>query len=76
MSISKTRSILYTTARILGDVDANGVFEVKDLILMQKWLLAAPDTKLADWQAGDLCEDGALNVFDLSLMKRLLAQQK
>ncbi len=63
-------------ARILGDVDANGVFEVKDLILMQKWLLAVPDTKLADWQAGDLCEDGALNVFDLSLMKRLLAQQK
>ena len=42
---------------------------------MQKWLLVVPDVKLADWKAGDLCEDNVINVFDLCLMKRLLTEQ-
>ena len=31
-----------------------------------------PDAKLADWKAGDLCEDDRLDVFDLVLMRRKL----
>ena len=60
------------TAAIRGDVNADGKFDVADVVLLQKWLLAVPDTHLADWKAGDLCEDDRLDVFDLCLMKREL----
>lgn len=53
-----------------GDVNADGVFNVVDVVIMQKWLLCSGD--LTDWQAGDLCEDEIINVFDLCLMKRML----
>ena len=55
-----------------GDINADGKFDVADVVLLQKWLLAVPDTHLADWKAGDLYEDDRLDVFDLCLMKREL----
>lgn len=55
-----------------GDVNADGKFDVADVVLLQKWLLAVPDTHLANWKAGDLCEDDKLDVFDLCMMKREL----
>lgn len=55
-----------------GDVNADGLFNISDVVLLQKWLLVMPDTNLANWKAADLCEDGILNVFDLCLMKREL----
>ena len=61
-----------------GDGNADGSFTVSDIILLQKWLLAVPDTELADWRSCDLYCDGELDVFDLSLMKRewlLVSQQ-
>jgi len=60
---------------VQGDVDANGVFALTDVVLMQKWLLAVPDTNLANWEAGDFCKDGNLNGYDLSLMKYNLFHQ-
>ena len=60
--------------RVAGDANADGQFSVADVVLMQRWLLAVPDTELADWQASDLCADGRLDVFDLCLMKRALIQ--
>ncbi len=46
--------------------------KAEDLVLLQKWLLAVPDTKLADWKAADFCKDDRLDVFDLCLMRRAL----
>lgn len=60
---------------VRGDVNADGQFTITDVVVMQKWLLAVPDAKLSDWKAGDLYEDNVLNVFDLCLIKRLLAEQ-
>lgn len=60
------------TRAVKGDVNADGMFNVADLVLLQKWLLAVPDTTLADWRAGDLCKDNKLDVFDLCLMRREL----
>ncbi len=57
-----------------GDVNADGVCDVMDVILLQKWLLGIPGTHLADWKAGDLCQDGVLDVFDLCMMKRILVE--
>ncbi len=57
---------------VAGDVNADGILSVADLVVLQKWLLDVPDVTLADWQAADLCNDGQLNVFDLCIMKKLL----
>lgn len=56
-----------------GDVNADGEFSVADIVMMQKWLLGAGS--LTDWKAGDLYEDGGIDVFDLCLMKRELLYQ-
>ena len=54
------------------DVNADGSFDVADVVIFQKWLLAVPDTKLENWNAADLCKDNSLDIFDLTLMKRKL----
>ncbi|MGN0592062.1 MAG: glycoside hydrolase family 9 protein [Ruminococcus sp.] len=66
-----TASVMSRTesGKVIGDVNADGKFSLADAVLLQKWLLAVPDVKLADWQAADLCEDGTLNVLDLCVMK-------
>lgn len=56
----------------MGDINNNGQIDVGDAVLLQKWLLAVPDTYLPNWKAGDLCKDDRLDVFDLCLLKRLL----
>lgn len=61
---------------IKGDVNADCSFDVSDVILLQKWLLAVPDTHLENWRAADLSKDGKLDVFDFTLMKRALACTK
>lgn len=60
---------------MMGDVNNDGAFNVSDVVLLQKWLLAVPDTHLANWKAVDFCEDNKLNVFDLCLMKRALIEK-
>lgn len=57
---------------VTGDVNADGIFSVLDVILLQRWLLAIPDTHLDDWKMADFYEDDKLNVFDLCLMKKEL----
>ena len=61
---------------VRGDVNGDGEFNVSDAVTLQKWLLSAPGTELADWEAGDLCQDGKLNVFDLILMKSALTVEE
>lgn len=63
-------SSLGTFDAIKGDVNADGVFSVSDIIAMQKWLLKAGTLEL--WQNGDMNQDEQLDVFDLVLMKREL----
>lgn len=60
---------------VAGDVNADGEFNISDVVMMQKWLLAVTDAKLTDWKAGDLCEDNVINVFDLCLMRRMLIEK-
>lgn len=59
-------SILYST--IQGDINGDDVFNIADIVTLQKWLLN-DGTALTNWKAGDLFEDSILNVFDLCLMK-------
>ena len=55
-----------------GDVNADGLFDIADLIMLQKWLLGVPRVKLPHWQAADFDRDDCLDVFDLGLMKHEL----
>lgn len=51
-----------------GDVNADGIFSIADLIMMQRFLLH--QGRLIDWRAGDLYEDAIINIMDLCLMKQ------
>lgn len=72
--ISDTESfeIGYGAPVVRGDVNSDGEFNISDVVLLQKWLLAMPDTQLSDWNRADMCRDGRLDTSDLCLMKQLL----
>ena len=61
-----------TETILKGDVNADGKFDVSDIVTFQKWLLGASDTALADWQAANFCNDDVLDPFDLILMRQAL----
>lgn len=59
------------TERLMGDVNADGVFNVADVVTLQKYLIRETDT-LADPKAADYTGDGSLSGTDLVRMKRAL----
>lgn len=58
--------------KIMGDVNADGKFNIADLVMTEQFLLG--NSELTDWTAGDLCEDGAIDVFDLVMMRKLIIE--
>ena len=60
---------------VRGDVNGDGKFDIADVVLLQKWLIADSNAHLANWKAADFYEDDKLNAFDLSMMKRELIQK-
>lgn len=62
-----------TPSYVRGDVNADGTFSIVDIIMLQKWLIGAGD--ITDIKAGDLYEDGKINIFDLSIMKQELIEK-
>lgn len=55
---------------VIGDVNADGVFSMLDIIMMQNYIVN--NGELTAPFAGDVCEDGRLNIFDLSAMKEMI----
>lgn len=62
-------------ASMEGDVNGDGKFNMNDIEILQNWLLGKPNVELRNWRAADFCEDDALDVFDLCLMKRALCEE-
>lgn len=58
---------------VKGDANGDGEFNISDVVMLQKWLLGAGD--LTCWENVDLCKDGIIDAFDLSLLKRELIGQ-
>lgn len=58
--------------RLMGDVNADGKFNISDVVVLQKWILAIPDVNLADWKAADLNKNNRLDIADFCLMKEKL----
>ena len=71
-TLSTSRLELVESDYVCGDVNSDGVFNIADVVTLQKWLSAVPDTTLKNWKAADLCNDNVLNIFDICLMKRKL----
>ncbi|GEM_PF-477054 len=61
---------LCRNAAVKGDVNADGVCDIADAVMLQKYLLDGGT--VTDWQAGDLDGNGRLHAADLTLLKRLL----
>lgn len=67
-------SMTYSESTVKGDVDRDGSFTASDVVLLEKWLLNSADVELVNWESADFCEDNRLDVFDLCLMKKALAE--
>lgn len=63
-------SVIVTDEIVQGDVNADGVLSVADIVAMQKYILNSGT--INNWKAGDLYEDGRIDVFDLCLMRQML----
>lgn len=70
--VGETLSSVDFSVYLSGDCNNDGKYNISDVVLLQKWLLAVPDTHLDNWKAADMCEDDRLDVFDLCMMKRKL----
>ena len=57
---------------VQGDVNADGTFDLADVVMLQKWLVRAGT--LTDWTAGDWNDDETITVVDLCRMKQALQQ--
>ena len=62
-----------TPERITGDVNADGNFDVADIVMLEKYILGAGT--LTDWLAGDLYNDGVIDVFDKIKMRKEIIKQ-
>ena len=78
--LNQTSCVNYTVAvtaqqkkTVRGDVNADGKTDSADVTALRDWLITKTGT-LADWQAGDLDENGLLNASDLTLLKRLMPE--
>ncbi|MGN0630719.1 MAG: dockerin type I domain-containing protein, partial [Ruminococcus sp.] len=56
--------------KVIGDVNADGIFSILDAVMMQKYLHGLEN--LTDMEAGELTGDGRINILDLSVMKDML----
>lgn len=55
-----------------GDVNGDNVFNIADVVMINKWLLNKTDTELVNWKAADLCKDDNIDVFDMIEMRKIL----
>ena len=60
-------SQLWKPLLVRGDVNGDGLFNMADVAAMQKWLMCSDGLNCK--KAGDLYEDGVINIFDLCVMK-------
>ena len=55
-----------------NDINADGSFNVADIVELQKYLPGKKDTDIPNWRAADICSDEILDVFDPVCMRKAL----
>ena len=58
---------------IKGDVNNDGIFNITDVIILQKYLLE--ESEIENYENADFYSDGTVNIFDLCCMKAELAKK-
>ena len=58
------------SSAVRGDINGSGSPDAADLVLLHKWLLGVPDTRLPHIQAADLNNDKSIDTFDLCLLRQ------
>ena len=56
----------------MGDINADGAFNVADVVALQKWIICAKDAdkSIVMWKAGNFVDDDRLDVFDRTRLIR------
>ena len=62
--------------RLPGDVDGDNDFDITDIILLQKVLLACETMKAENVVNADADADGKITAFDLAILKRNILRQR
>ncbi len=65
----------HNSHRVRGDVNADGKFDISDLVALSGWLIKNPEAQFNDSEAGDLREDGRIDIYDIIVMRQMLTQQ-
>ena len=60
------------TPTVKGDANADGYFDISDVVMLQNWLLGSGE--LNCWQNVDLCEDQKIDIFDMIEIRKLLIE--
>ena len=75
VSLTAVADVQPEIVEVQGDINGDGVFNLSDVVLFQKWLLSGSDNDIINLKTADFCSDGKLDVFDLCLMKKELSAQ-
>lgn len=59
-----------------GDINADGICDAADAVLLTDWLLCKAETESVNLAAGDMDTDRILNAKDLTLLLRFAASEK
>ena len=66
--------IYFTILPSLGDLNSDNTLTAADAVLLQRYLLGEDTLTQTQWQAADLNADGAVNGFDLALLRQKLVE--
>ena len=58
----------------IGDCNGDGVFDIADMVVLQKWLMSN-DEFITNWEAADIDGDGILDVYDFCMMRKRIVQK-
>ncbi|MBD5143865.1 MAG: polysaccharide deacetylase family protein [Ruminococcus sp.] len=59
---------------LIGDANQDNLFDILDIIILQKWLLGSGN--LPNWKAVDFDKDNKITIFDFLLAKRALLKKQ
>ena len=57
---------------LYGDVNLDGIINVTDVIMMQKYLHGQQKISYDSFMISDMNQDGNVNIYDLALLKKTL----
>lgn len=76
ISVSYTKiEVIYeyvsdSSSGVKGDVNSDGEFNVADIVMLQNYIIRSES--ITDKDAGDLCEGGVIDTFDVAAMRKML----